>query len=134
MACLTHIALHVKDVARCVNFYQHYAGLILVRDRHVHGKHIIWLAEPEKTSIFIFVILPGGPGHQQAENDFSHLGFALPSKQQVDAIAKEAERNGILLWPPKQEPFPVGYYCGLLDPDGNRVEFSFGQPLGENVS
>jgi len=25
----------------------------------------------------------------------------------------------------------VGYYCGVLDPDGNRVEFSFGQPLGE---
>jgi hypothetical protein len=24
----------------------------------------------------------------------------------------------------------VGYYCGLRDPDGNSVEFSYGQPLG----
>lgn len=130
MACLTHIALHVKDVSACVDFYQRFAGLVSVRDRHVHGKHIIWMAEPNKKDQFIFVILPNGPGHQQADNDFSHLGFALASKKQVDEIALQAEQQGILLWPPKQEPFPVGYYCGVIDPDGNRVEFSFGQPLG----
>ena len=36
----------------------------------------------------------------------------------------------VLLWAPRQEAFPVGYYCGLVDPDGQYVEFSFGQPLG----
>ncbi|WP_114326342.1 VOC family protein [Candidatus Colwellia aromaticivorans] len=133
MACFTHIALHVQDVDKCVDFYQQYAGLILVRERQVNGKHIIWLAEPGKESCFIFVILPGGPGHQQADNDFSHLGFALSDKKRVDVIAKKAAQAGILLWSPKQEPFPVGYYCGVLDPDGNRVEFSYGQPLGDNA-
>lgn len=103
----------------------------LVRDRHVNGKHIIWLAEPGKADTFIFVILPSGPGHQQSSIDFSHFGFALASKQQVDEIAKKAEKEGRLLWPVKEEPYPVGYYCGVLDPDGNRVEFSYGQPLGE---
>jgi len=34
------------------------------------------------------------------------------------------------VWPPRDEPFPVGYYCGLRDPNGNYVEFSYGQPLG----
>ena len=130
MPCLTHIALHVKDAEACVNFYQQYADLELVRDRDVNGKHIIWLAEKGKAEKFIFVILPGGPGHQQSSSDFSHLGFALSSKYKVDQIAQQAKIEGILLWPPKQEPFPVGYYCGVLDPDGNRVEFSFGQPLG----
>ncbi|PAJ73620.1 glyoxalase/bleomycin resistance/dioxygenase family protein [Pseudoalteromonas sp. NBT06-2] len=130
MAHLTHIALHVKDVDACVLFYKNYAGLKLVRDRHVHGKHIIWLAESGKESQFIFVLLPGGPGHQQSQNDFSHFGFALSSKENVDKVAIKAKEDGILLWPPKQEPFPVGYYCGVLDPDGNRVEFSYGQPLG----
>jgi len=131
MARLTHIALHVKDLPSCVAFYQDYIGMELVRDRHVNGKHIIWLAEPNKADTFIFVILPRGPGHQQSVTDFSHLGFALASKQQVDAIAKKAETEGRLLWPVKEEPYPVGYYCGVLDPDGNRVEFSYGQPLGE---
>ena len=132
MACLTHIALHVKDVASCVTFYQDYAGMELVRERHVNGKDIIWLAEPGKAKQFIFVLLPGGPGHQQSSMDFSHLGFALASKQQVDAIANKAKSEGRLLWPVKEEPYPVGYYCGVLDPDGNRVEFSYGQPLGDS--
>ncbi|NQZ80776.1 MAG: VOC family protein [Colwellia sp.] len=130
MASLTHIALHVKDVQCCVEFYQKYADLNVVRDRHVKGQHVIWLAEEGKETSFIFVILPGGPGHQQSLNDFSHLGFALACKSDVDVIAKKAQQDGVLLWSPKQEPFPVGYYCGVLDPDGNRVEFSYGQPLG----
>ena len=57
-------------------------------------------------------------------------GFALGSKADVDAIAEQAEVEGVLLWAPRQEPFPVGYYCGLVDPDGQYVEFSYGQPLG----
>lgn len=127
---LTHIALHVRDVPACIEFYQHYAGMTLVRDREAGGKHIIWLAEPGMESRFIIVLIPGGPGRNQAANDFSHLGFALASKQAVDDIARRARDNGVLEWEPRQEPYPVGYYCGLRDPDGNFVEFSYGQPLG----
>jgi hypothetical protein len=28
-----------------------------------------------------------------------------------------------------EEPYPVSYYCGIRDPDGNFVG-GFGQPLG----
>ncbi|NMP32531.1 VOC family protein [Thalassotalea sp. M1531] len=130
---LTHIALHVADLEACLDFYTRYANLSLIRDRRPHGadgKRIVWLAETGKEQEFIIVILPNGPNKQQAENDFSHLGFALESKKAVDDIAKIAAREGILVWPCKQEPFPVGYYCGIKDPDGNFVEFSYGQPLG----
>lgn len=127
---LTHIALHVRDAAACVAFYQDYAGLLVVRDRHSSGKHVVWLSESGKEREFIMVILPGGPGRDQSDNDFSHLGFAVDSHEAVDEIAARATAAGILAWPPKQEPFPVGYYCGIKDPDGNVVEFSYGQPLG----
>ncbi|QBY03280.1 VOC family protein [Thalassotalea sp. HSM 43] len=130
---LTHIALHVKDLDACVHFYQQYAGLNIVRDRRPNGpdgKRIVWLAETGKEQQFIIVILPGGPGRNQIDTDFSHLGFALASKQAVDDIAAKAHAHGILAWPCKQEPYPVGYYCGIKDPDGNFVEFSYGQPLG----
>jgi len=76
------------------------------------------------------VLLPGGPGRDQAERDYSHFGFALDSREAVDAIAARAEKAGCLIWAPREEPYPVGYYCGLRDPDGNAVEFSWGQPLG----
>jgi predicted lactoylglutathione lyase len=62
------------------------------------------------------------------------LGFALSSKQEVDEIAFQAKKEGILFWETREEPFPVGYYCGVLDPDGKIIEFSFGQPLGNLVS
>ncbi len=131
---LTHIALHVKDFDACLAFYQTYAGLVIVHQRENHGKRIVWLAEPGKEKDFILVILPGGPGRNQADNDFSHLGFALDSRAEVDAIARRAREAGILAWEPRQEPFPVGYYCGLVDPDGSFVEFSYGQPLGPGAA
>ncbi|MEE8057011.1 MAG: VOC family protein [Pseudomonadales bacterium] len=127
---LTHIALHVADFSACSRFYQDFCGLKVVHQREEYGKTVIWLAEEGKEKAFILVLIPGGPGRNQAENDFSHLGFALESKQAVDAIAAKAKVQHCLWWEPTDHPYPVGYYCGVLDPDGNAVEFSYGQPLG----
>ena len=127
---LTHLALHVRDLDACVEFYRSYAGMQLVHQRVSDGNRIVWLAEPNKESEFVLVILPGGPGRNQSSSDFSHLGFALGSRTSVDNIAERAQTEGILEWEPREEPYPVGYYCGIKDPDGNFVEFSYGQPLG----
>ena len=126
----THLALHVRDLDACLCFYQTYARMNLTHDRVSDGKRIVWLAEPGKEKEFIVVLIPGGPGRDQSSSDYSHLGFALQSQEAVDAIADKARAEGILEWEPVQDPYPVGYYCGVRDPDGNLVEFSFGQPLG----
>ncbi len=126
----THLALHVRDLEACIGFYQSYCGLKIVHERGEVGDRVVWLAEPGRERDFIFVLLPGGPGRDQDERDFSHLGFALPSRAAVDEISALAEAAGCLVWAPREEPYPVGYYCGLRDPDGNFVEFSYGQPLG----
>ena len=128
---LTHIALHVRDVDRCVAFYRDFCALRTVHERDDDkGRRIVWMAEPGKEESFVFVLLPGGGGRDQNERDFSHFGFAMPSREAVDAVADKARAAGCLQWEPRQEPYPVGYYCGLKDPDGNFVEFSYGQPLG----
>ena len=114
----THLALHVHDLEACVAFYETYAGMHLTQDRSDNGKRIVWLAEPGRENDFIVVLIPGGPGRNQAQTDFSHLGFALDSNTAVDAIADQARAAGILEWEPRQEPYPVGYYCGIRDPDG----------------
>ena len=99
--------------------------------RHgVKEKPVIWLAYPEKREEFVMVLISNGPGQQVAEGDYSHLGFAVESVEAVDRLAAQAADSGCLLWEPREEPYPVGYYCGVLDPAGNQVEFSFGQPLG----
>jgi catechol 2,3-dioxygenase-like lactoylglutathione lyase family enzyme len=123
----THLALHVQDVDACALFYRSYCGLEKVHER---AAGVVWLAEPGRERQFIIVLVPGGAIREQANDDFSHLGFALASRAAVDAIAAKAAAEGRLVWSPREETYPVGYYCGVRDPNGNIVELSYGQPLG----
>jgi len=127
---LTHLALHVPDLDACLEFYRAFCGMEVVHERAGKGSRIVWIAEPGKADSFIFVIMPGGSDRQLAANDYSHFGFACASRDEVDAIAERARTAGCLIWAPRDEPYPVGYYCGVRDPAGNYVEFSYGQPLG----
>lgn len=127
---LTHLALHVPDLDACVAFYREFCGMAVTHQRAGKGSRIVWMAEPGKEHEFIFVIMPGGQDRGLAADDYSHFGFAVASREQVDAIAAKAQAAGCLIWAPRDEPYPVGYYCGLRDPSGNYVEFSYGQPLG----
>ena len=127
---LTHLALHVPDLDACIAFYAQFCGMRVFHERPGKGSRIVWMAEPGKEREFIFVIMPGGRDRALAPNDYSHFGFAVSSRKDVDAIAANARQAGCLVWEPRDEPYPVGYYCGLRDPAGNYVEFSYGQPLG----
>ncbi|MCB1323618.1 MAG: VOC family protein [Spirochaetales bacterium] len=127
---LTHIALHVADPDACIDFYRRYCGLMVSHERTDGSKRIVWLAEPGRESEFVIVVMPGGKQHSQAPGDYSHLGFAVESRKRVDELCQRARTEGCLAWEPVDEPYPVGYYCGVRDPNGNILEFSFGQPLG----
>ncbi len=129
---MTHVALHVEDFDACVDFYRDYCGMALVHERPGRdaGENVVWLAEPGREHELIFVLIPGGKRRSDPPGDFSHLGFAVESRAAVDAVAERARAQGCLIWAPVDEPYPVGYYCGVRDPDGNHVEFSYGQPLG----
>ena len=116
----THLALHVRDLDACVRFYQSYAQMRLTHDRVNDGKRIVWLAEPGKETEFIIVLIPGGPGRDQISRDFSHLGFALESKEAVDAIADKARAEGILEWNRVKNPF----LSGITAASGIRTEIS----------
>lgn len=128
---LTHVALHVRDIGATIHFYRRFCALAVVHERSAgDGASVVWLAEEGREREFIFVLLSGGHGKTPAEDEYGHLGFACASRDDVDRIAAQARVEGCLVWEPRQEPYPVGYYCGLKDPDGNFVEFSYGQPLG----
>jgi catechol 2,3-dioxygenase-like lactoylglutathione lyase family enzyme len=129
---LTHIALHVRDLDATVRFYETQCELHCVHRRGDPSQKgaVAWLAEHGREREFILVLISGGPTRSVQGNDFSHLGFAVDSKETVDRIAARGQAAGCLAWEPRQEPYPVGYYCALQDPDGNYIEFSYGQPLG----
>ncbi len=127
---ITHIALHVRDLDACIEFYQSFCAMETVHERRAGDSRVVWLSESGREREFIFVLMDGGADLRLPDKDYRHFGFAVSSRAAVDEIAARAKAAGCLLWPPRDEPFPVGYYCGLQDPNGNQVEFSWGQPLG----
>lgn len=129
-AALTHIAMHVADLDATQGFYERYCGLNPIHERGEGDDRVVWLAEAGRETELILVLIGGGETHPQSETDFSHLGFALDSRAAVDDIAAVARADGCLAWEPRQDSYPAGYYCGLRDPAGRIVEFSYGQPLG----
>jgi catechol 2,3-dioxygenase-like lactoylglutathione lyase family enzyme len=120
----------VNEFDACIEFYKHYCAMFECHRRGDDHSQVVWLAEPGKEKEFILVVIDGGRAHEQPDGDFGHLGFAVESVARVDELAQRAKEEGRLVWPPRAEPYPVGYYCGIRDPAGNVVEFSYGQPLG----
>ncbi|RME45301.1 MAG: VOC family protein [Deltaproteobacteria bacterium] len=127
---MTHLALHVPDLEASIRFYASYCGLRIVHDRGSEEGRVVWMAEAGREDHFVLVLVPGGEEHRQGEHDYGHIGFAVESRSAVDRIARQAQAEGILAWPPAEGPDPVGYFCGVRAPDGGIVEFSYGQPLG----
>lgn len=123
---LTHVVLKVKDLDRSVAFYHLFCGLEVVRDGRPKG-HTVWLAPKRRD--------PGPPPFvivlYLTEVDFrlDHLGFQCAARAEVDRIAAEGEKLGILAEPPQEGGGDIGYVTMLRDPDGHLVEFTFGQPL-----
>lgn len=130
MPSMTHVALHVPDLDASVGFFQSYCGLKVVHERGFKASRVLWLAEAGRETSLVFVLIPGGTERAQDPRDFGHLGFALDSRAAVDAVAARARGEGRLVFEPRQEAYPVGYYCFVRAPCGRSVEFSYGQPLG----
>ncbi len=134
---LTHIAIKCSNLERSIAFYTHWCQLKVLHQREDPSPdakgtvRVAWMGR-EKSARFWIVLLEA-PRQQGSTSLFDHLGFALESREAVDALAKraqeQAEHGGekILHWPPEDHGDSAGYLCGLRDPDGNVVEFSFGQ-------
>ena len=54
---------------------------------------------------------------------------ANAAKLAVNAAAAAGRDDGVLFAEPVYAGPIVGYFCLLSDPDGNVVEFSYGQPI-----
>ena len=98
---LTHVALHVVNMEASIDFYRRYCNMQVIHERD--QRNIAWLSEPGREQEFIFVLMAGGERQHHGERDYSHLGFAVQSKADVDRIAQQAEAEGRLIWPPRED-------------------------------
>jgi catechol 2,3-dioxygenase-like lactoylglutathione lyase family enzyme len=126
---LTHVALGVRDLDRTIAFYRKHVGLHVVHERTDNGNRVVWLAEREHDADFVLVLFQVPSAVTLGPGSLQHLGFAVGSRAEVDAAAKAARADGLLALEPTYAGPIVGYFCIVHDPDGNQVEFSFGQPI-----
>ncbi len=122
----THVVLKVSNLDRSVAFYRRFCGLELVRDGRPAG-HTVWLGPARAgpgPAAFVLVLYLAPVDYR-----LDHLGFQCGAREEVDRIAAEGERLGILAEPPRDLGGDIGYLTMLRDPDGHLVEFTFGQPL-----
>jgi catechol 2,3-dioxygenase-like lactoylglutathione lyase family enzyme len=131
----THIALRVRDVEQSIAWYERFTPLeVLKRFSDDYGSGV-WLADPaDSARPFVLVLSqftpatdPFGYAPATVLGPYAHLGFELVDHAAVDAVAARAAELGILTYPATQMPDPIGYICFVEDPDGNTIEFSFGQ-------
>jgi len=126
---LTHLALGVRDLDQTVAFYRKHARLHVVHERRDGGTRVVWLSEREERPDFVLVLFPVAGEPHPGPSTLQHLGFALASREEVDAAAAAGRADGVLVAEPVYAGPIVGYFCLLGDPDGNPVEFSYGQPI-----
>lgn len=126
----THVAFLVSDVDKTADFFNSYCNLKTLHKRTdpKTGLQVVWIGIDLN---FVIVAFEGEKSPIQSEvKPLSHLGFSLDSKEEVDKIADKAKSEGILNYGPIFFDPVVGYICEILDPDGNSIEFSYGQELG----
>jgi len=126
---LTHIAIQARDVGASVEFYRRFVGLHVVHERCDDGVRVAWLSEESKDPVFVIVVIGIPPDRDGLPALTEHLGYDLPSREDVDDMAARGREAGVLAYGPADLGPIVGYLCMLRDPDGNVVEFSHGQPI-----
>ncbi len=130
---LTHIALPVADVEKSIQFYSDYAGMQVIHRRsdQATGSHVVWLSD--RTRPFAIVLIQTGPVQFHLA-PLAHLGVGCESRDMVDWLCAKAKQAGVLVHPPQDSGYPVGYWAFLRDPDGHTLELSYGQEIGFTVT
>jgi len=128
---MTHVAVLARDIDASVDFYRRFAGLEEVHRRVEHGVTVVWLGHVDESQPFVVVLIAADHADVVEPAPLAHFGYAVGSREEVDLRAAMAREEHRILQEPMDAGPIVGYFTMVKDPDGNWVEFSYGQSLGE---
>jgi catechol 2,3-dioxygenase-like lactoylglutathione lyase family enzyme len=128
-ARLTHLALPVTDLEKSIAFYKKWAGMKVV-ERPPDPAQIKGARVSQKAGDFVLSLLELPVQQALPMPGVMHIGLDCDTKAQVDKIAADAKKAGILIAGPQDSGPDLGYQTYISDPDGNSIEFAFGQKIG----
>jgi predicted lactoylglutathione lyase len=100
----------------------------VLEDRSEGGTGSVYMSEAGGQGKLVFQFKSGGANLSLNENEERHFGFTVESREAVDDIANLAREDEIIFFEPG-EYLPGAYLCGIKDPNGNCVEFSYGHKV-----
>jgi len=129
---LTHYAIRVKNLDRTIEFYEKYTPLKATNRRldKTTGAGVVWLRQDSPHFTIVAIQPEKFEGPDFHGEGLEHLGFELPSRAEVDSIARRLKADGfdVFLGPLYYDRI-VGYICMVRDPDGRIVEYSAEQVM-----
>ena len=126
---LTHIALPCHSLEKTIKWYEDFTPLKKTHYRKDSDTSVAWLEAENNSMVIVFIDGNKAKRPIPTFREEAHLGIAVESASRIDEIADIVRSAECLAWEPELFPPPVGYICALRDPDGNTVEFSYGQEL-----
>ncbi len=134
MVYFTHIAMALRNLDTSTAFYQDFWCLEIVHAQGDAQDRVVWMTQPGKANDFIFVFMTGDVCPPQEPRDFSHFGFALESRDAVDALAERGRLSQNLIWPPRDESYPVLVPMELasssvMDSPSDQMQLSLGMGM-----
>lgn len=126
---LSNVTIHVGDLGKSQDWYAQWAGMELFHKGQVTDSVRM---KPTQFAGGVELVLCGQafqPLNQDARN-IGHLGFSVGSLEDLQSLYDRASQAGIVDIKWIEMAPPAGTLFFVRDPDGRRVEFSYGQPLG----
>ena len=126
---IEHIAIWTKDSERLRMFYEKYFGATS------NAKYVN--VEKQFESYFLSfhtgarLEIMHSPRNQELHTDkniqqtgYAHIAFSQGSKDQVDALTAQLQRDGYQILDGPRHTGDGYYESSFLDPDGNRIELT----------
>lgn len=102
----------------------------VVHSRQGETGRIVWLSDYTRPFVIVFL---EGASTKRPLGPVAHLGVGCESRTEVDRLVNMARAEGIDVDGPHDSAPPVGYWAFLTDPDGHKLELSYGQDIGPAV-
>ena len=123
VAGIDHLVLTVSDFQRSKAFYGKLLGFLGFKLKYDYADMAGW--SNSKTLFWISAADAQGKKRKYRKGNigFHHYAFELSSREDVDALGKFLERNGMTVLDPPGEYYGPSYYAVYFaDPDGMKLE------------